>query len=519
MGSSLIPFLLSFNFLVPQSSFWRGFLSFSGNLFVYLSGLIFVILAIRIILVVAYAYRKYWKKRENLTIEEVEKIASDKGIGLPFFTIIIPARDESEVVAPTIETFLNINYPRDSYEVVVVTDQKETLRVKEGDITTQTEVRRMQEKYKNNQPDFHLWHYDVPYDFDGAISGLCLGREMGSTKGRALNWAITEYEKEAKRKPTFYAFFDTDAHPNTQSFLAIAKAFILDNSKRVFQLPVFQVRNFWSISIFSKLASLGQAFSHQTFLAYFFLYMPFVGGTNLFIERNLILAVKGINPHTITDDLDLGTRMYLQENAWPYYLPYPSSEQTPATIKMYIKQRRRWGMGQLQMISDLSNWSRKLPTNLENVPNIKKKIKRLYWAYIWHGPFQYLSYFILTIVSLVSLSSRTVNYLISLLSIGNKWAYFSTSKTAFGFIYWLFSNIPIPLVIYSAALLIFYRQYISWPEKRVWKKQTLWYLIAAITFMPFILFLYPWPYVSGFIDYYILKKRHTSWIKTPRTKG
>ncbi|MCX6737573.1 MAG: hypothetical protein NTX26_02475, partial [Candidatus Parcubacteria bacterium] len=75
MGSSLIPFLLSFNFLVPQSSFWRGFLSFSGNLFVYLSGLIFVILAIRIILVVAYAYRKYWKKRENLTIEEVEKIA------------------------------------------------------------------------------------------------------------------------------------------------------------------------------------------------------------------------------------------------------------------------------------------------------------------------------------------------------------------------------------------------------------------------------------------------------------
>jgi len=128
--------------------------------------------------------------------------------------------------------------------------------------------------------------------------------------------------------------------------------------------------------------------------------MPFVGGTNLFIERHLILAVKGINPHTITDDLDLGTRMYLQENAWPYYLPYPSSEQTPATVKMYVKQRKRWGMGQLQMISDLSRWSRKLPDNLENVPDIKKKIKHLYWAYIWHGPLQYLSYFFLTMLSL-----------------------------------------------------------------------------------------------------------------------
>jgi len=61
------------------------------------------------------------------------------------------------------------------------------------------------------------------------------------------------------------AFFDTDAHPNNQSFLAVAKAFISDKSKRVFQLPVFQVRNFWSISNFSKLAALGQAFSHQTF--------------------------------------------------------------------------------------------------------------------------------------------------------------------------------------------------------------------------------------------------------------
>jgi len=518
MGSSLIPFILSFHFLVPQSPFWRAFLSFSGNAVVYLSGVIFVLLFVRSIMVVIYAYSKYWKTKESLTIETVEKIANERKTKLPFFTIIIPARDESEVVASTIETFLNINYPRNSYEVIVVTDQKETLKAAEGKVTTQTEVKRMQEKYKINQPDFHLWHYDVPYDFDGEIAGECLGHEVASTKGRALNWAVTEYEKEAKQLPAFYVFFDTDAHPNNQSFLAVAKAFLLDNSKRVFQLPVFQVRNFWSISNFSRLAALGQAFSHQTFLPYQFLYMPFVGGTNLFIERKLVLAVKGINPHTITDDLDLGTRMYLQENAWPYYLPYPSSEQTPATIKMYIKQRKRWGMGQLQMISDLSRWSRQLPDNLKNVPNIKKKIHHLYWAYIWHGPFQYLSYFLVTLLSLVSLISRATNGLISLFSIGYRWSYFSATKTAFGFIYWTFSNVPIPLVIYSLALLIIYRQYIYWPEKKVWKRQGFWYFLSALTYMPFILFLYPWPYVAGFLDYYVFRKRNAQWIKTPRTR-
>jgi len=519
MGSSIIPFILSFNFLVPKSYFWRTFMSFSGNIFVYLSGIIFLILAIRILLVVIYSYSKYWKKRETVTLEEVEKIAHEKNVSLPFFTIIIPAKDDSDVVAPTIETFLEINYPRDKYEVAVVTDQKETLKAKEGEITTQTEVARMQEKYKDSQPDFHLCHYDVPYDFDGEISGKCLGHEVASTKGRAINWAFTEHDKQSLKKPTFYAFFDTDAHPNAQSFLAVAKTFLLDNSKRVFQLPVFQVRNFCAISNFSKLAAIGQAFSHQTFLPYMFVYMPFVGGTNLFIERNLIWAVRGINPYTITDDLDLGTRMYLQEDAWPQYLPYPSSEQTPATIKMYVKQRKRWGMGQLLMITDLSRWSHKLPDNLKNVKDIKKKIKRLYWAYIWHGPTQYLSYFFLTMLSLVSLTSRTINGVISLFSIGNKWSYFSISKTTFGFMSWFFSNIPIPLMLYSIVLLIAYRQYIAWPENNTWKKQTFWYLIAQFTYMPFILFLYSWPYVSGFIDYYILRKRNPQWIKTPRTKG
>ena len=190
MGSSLIPFILSFHFLVPQSPFWRAFLSFSGNAVVYLSGVIFVLLFVRSIMVVIYAYSKYWKTKESLTIEAVEKIANECKTKLPFFTIIIPARDESEVVASTIETFLNINYPRNSYEVIVDTDQKETLKAAEGKVTTQTEVKRMQEKYKINQPDFHLWHYDVPYDFDGEIAGECLGHEVASTKGRALNRAI-----------------------------------------------------------------------------------------------------------------------------------------------------------------------------------------------------------------------------------------------------------------------------------------------------------------------------------------
>lgn len=46
-------------------------------------------------------------------------------MGLPFFTVMVPARNESLVIARTIENLTKLDYDMNSLEVIVVTDQKE----------------------------------------------------------------------------------------------------------------------------------------------------------------------------------------------------------------------------------------------------------------------------------------------------------------------------------------------------------------------------------------------------------
>ena len=70
------------------------------------------------------ARQYYWKGRKKVTLSCLDQ---EK---LPFFSILVPARDEALVIANTIEHLAQLNYPKDSYEVLVITDEKSYERVK-----------------------------------------------------------------------------------------------------------------------------------------------------------------------------------------------------------------------------------------------------------------------------------------------------------------------------------------------------------------------------------------------------
>jgi len=106
----------------------------------------------------------------------------------------------------------------------------------------------------------------VPNNFNGLFKGEMLEHEVKSTKGRALNYAFTIMFDHFNQNTDFFAFFDTDDHPNKNCLIEIAKENLLHTHKKVFQLPIFQCRNFWKISTFSKVIALGQSFTHEIFL-------------------------------------------------------------------------------------------------------------------------------------------------------------------------------------------------------------------------------------------------------------
>jgi len=198
------------------------------------------VLLARTIIVFCRSQRKHIKDGA-VNLEEVSKLA--KG-NLPYFSVLVPARGEAEVVGATIYKLMELNYPKDKYEIIVISDEKETLNAKEGEITTQIATEEALEKLKETNPELHIIHMDVPYDFDGEFGGICTGKEIKSTKGRALNWTLTQMKDHFEKETNFFAFFDTDDHPDKDCLLHIAKSNLLNPDNKAFQLPVYQCRNF-----------------------------------------------------------------------------------------------------------------------------------------------------------------------------------------------------------------------------------------------------------------------------------
>lgn len=489
------------------------FLFLRGNLFkiTFWASLFFLF---RLVFVFLNHYKKYKKEKEfyrNLTLEKVLSLAKEKKKELPSFTIFIPAREEVLVVKNTLLRISQLNYPLEKMKIVVITDEKERLNRKDNEKITQEEVEETIKIISKEKPALKIHHLEIPYDYDGRLFGQRLFREVPSTKGRALNYGLSKFHSF-----DFSAFFDTDDYPDKNCLLAVAYEYLKNPKKELFQMPIFQCRNFFSITTFSKIIALGQSFTHEFFLPWILTWLPFLGGTNFFIKTKYLIKVGGFRLDSITEDLELGVRLYLQENIWPYFLPLASSEQTPFSFWQYFRQRQRWGLGQMKVLSDLKT----LKNEKKLKENLKIKANRLYWKLIFYGPLEWFFYFLLATFSALNLLfSLGKNFLVLLYL--NDFSFFHSLVLTFKQSASLISLIlkaTLILIAFSFYLYLRYRQYIYHPKINFsFILGVLKTILEVIFILPFILFLYPLPFVSAFFRHFLNKKREPLWVKTPRT--
>jgi len=287
-----------------------------------------------------YADLHYWKRRPELTRLGLATEFSQRNQQLPFITIFIPAREEALVIGETLEHLTTLNYPPDRYEIVVVTDAKEVEQ--DGQPTTQQVISQAQGRFAGRSGIPAIVHCDVPFDFDGLLGGTNQGIAVPSTKGRALNYAVSFADPQAE----IYGFFDAESRPDPSVLLHVANRRLRPGSL-LLQGPVFQVRNFYQLSVLCKLAALYQAVSHEWYLPVLMRALPFIGGTNFFVSTTLFHEIGGQDRAALTEDLEFGVRAYLVGGVWPEYLPVVGSEQTPANFSAFFRQRLRWGSGYL----------------------------------------------------------------------------------------------------------------------------------------------------------------------------
>lgn len=329
---------------------------------------------------------------------------------------------------------------------------------------------------------------EVPPDYDGEFRGRCTGSPVPSTKGRALNYALAFVDPRSE----MCGFYDAESRPDRPTLLYVAwRRLVAPGRSRMLQGPVFQVRNLFHLTAVCKIAALYQAVSHEWYLPQLFRRLPFAGGTNFYVERELLYQLGGYDHRILTEDLEFGIRAYVQAGAWPEYLPYGSSEQTPPTVRGFFRQRLRWGTGHLQVMD-------KLRRDRSSDPGRRRRMLRHLWL---KGQLEWSLYQAATMVPPAMLVLHAAGYLDpGFLPVPARVALSLFTAVYFAFTFYIYGR---------------YRGYVDMsarPRHRLGH----WAVAPQLALLPLAAFLFPVPYSAAMV-LKGLGREPRAWVKTPRT--
>lgn len=440
-----------------------------------------------------FAERRYWKNRPALDVTALRELAASRGREVPFISLLIPARNEAEVIANTLEHLARLDYPKERYEIIVITDAKELRSYHRGEHpgpTTQHVVSAKQEEWKSLPDKPQLKHVIVPCDYTGRFRGGYAGRDVPSTKARALNYGLEFLDPRTE----ICGFYDAESHPEPQTPLYVAYRWLVTEGRTcLWQGPVFQVRNFYALGPITKIAALYQALAHEWYYPSLMQRLPFIGGTNFYASRELLEKIGGFDHQVLTEDLEIGVRAYLAADAWPEYIPYYSTEQTPSTLKAFFRQRLRWASGHLQVVDKFRRATHYPPAKC------RQMVRRLFIK----GQLEWTLYQTATLLPVIILPLNLAGAL----------------EIRYGLPDWVYPWLRLNAVFYFG-----FTFYLFWRYRRLLDKNLASWgffsrLVAPLQllFLPLAGFFFPLPYTAAMV-LKLVGRLPQNWVKTPRTR-
>lgn len=234
------------------------------------------------------------------------------------FSILLPAREEQAVIYETIQRVWAVNYPKELIEINVICH--------ESDTGTLAEAQRAARDIRS--PRVKILSY----------TGTPINKQHGLNYGMRFSTGdvVTIFDAEDDISP---------------DILTVVNTIMLREDTDIVQggVQLMNYRDHW--------------FSLQNCLEYFFWFksrlhfhsqvgMIPLGGNTVFFARHLIEAVNGWDERCLTEDADIGLRLSaLAKPVRVFYDPrFATREETPDSIKQFIKQRTRWHQGFLQVL-------------------------------------------------------------------------------------------------------------------------------------------------------------------------
>lgn len=234
------------------------------------------------------------------------------------FTVLLPCRHEKDVIGETVRKLSRANYPKSKFELLVICtpDDPETIAAAKASIR--------EHKIRNAK----VIVFDLPA---GKSRGMNIGLD------RAKHNLITIFDSEDDVSPEIFNIANTLFIRRDIDVLQ-GGVQLMDFGSRWFSAHNVLEYFFWFKSRMHYFAEKG---------------MVPLGGNTVFFKATDLKAVGGWDEKGLCEDADIGIRLSLAGKKFGvmYDPVHVTREETPHTVKAFIKQRTRWNQGFLQIMA------------------------------------------------------------------------------------------------------------------------------------------------------------------------
>lgn len=229
----------------------------------------------------------------------------------PFISIMIPCHNEHEVISETVKNILNVDYQ--NYEIIVIDDR--------SDDSTPEIIKQLEAQYDKVRA---LIRDKDAYPGKSAV----LNDAFKIAKGEA----ILVFDADARIEPDFINILLPKLEPKGVGAVQARKNII--NAKQNF-LTACQYNEY----VFDSYLQIGRdAVKGAVELR----------GNGEMIKREALVDIGGWNNETITDDLDMSTRLHIKGWDIRFCPDAIVNEEGVICFSALIRQRRRWVEGSIR---------------------------------------------------------------------------------------------------------------------------------------------------------------------------
>jgi cellulose synthase/poly-beta-1,6-N-acetylglucosamine synthase-like glycosyltransferase len=260
---------------------------------------------------------KLWVVRASLVSSYItvsaDALAHLKDAQLPVYTILVPLRDEAEVMRQIVAAMDSIDYPKEKLDLIIT--------VEVFDTATREAIAQA-----NIPPSWRV---------------LVLPDTLPKTKPKALNVAFLEARGE------FLAIYDAEIIPDRDQLKKAVIGFAQNPHLAILQTRLDHYNT--DQNALTRLFTMEFTFYYDLFLpglAYLGLPIPLSGHSTHF-KMAPLRKVGAWDPYNVAEDCEIGIRLF-RAGAKSGVLDSFSKEEAASTLKSWIAQRTRWMKGFIQ---------------------------------------------------------------------------------------------------------------------------------------------------------------------------